>query len=173
MAENVLQDKGMAKSDDRELVAAMATTPIIAAARTIQAFTRESTPGSSLFPLIEALKKKTDAAIAGDVKQIETALLAQAMALDAIFNELASRAASAMGKQPAVLEQCLRLALKAQAQSRATLEAAIIARAARLDAVRQDQALVQGQGPRRSPWTISDPLNAGRPERSPNELLDS
>lgn len=45
------------------------------------------------------------------------------MALNAIFNELARRAANNMGTYLGTTETYLRLALKAQAQSRATVEA--------------------------------------------------
>jgi hypothetical protein len=49
-------------------------------------------------------------------------LMTQAHTLDAIFNELARRAASNMGEYMNAMERYLRLALKAQSQCRATLE---------------------------------------------------
>ena len=52
----------------------------------------------------------------------ETTLTAQAATLDAIFNEMARRAALNMGEYLDATERYMRLALKAQGQCRATLE---------------------------------------------------
>lgn len=49
-------------------------------------------------------------------------MTAQAVALDAIFTELARRAALNMGQHMGATETYMRLALKAQAQCRATLQ---------------------------------------------------
>ena len=53
---------------------------------------------------------------------MEETLTAQAVALDAIFNEMARRAALNMGEYINAAETYLRLGLKAQAQCRATLQ---------------------------------------------------
>ena len=58
----------------------------------------------------------------GDLSEVEATLAAQAVALDAIFNGLAKRAAQNMGSYMGATETYLRLGLKAQAQCRATLE---------------------------------------------------
>ena len=58
----------------------------------------------------------------GDLSAIEDTLIGQATALDSIFNELARRAALNMDGYLPAAETCLRLALKAQGQCRATLE---------------------------------------------------
>ena len=57
-----------------------------------------------------------------DLKHAETTLPAQAATLDAIFNEMARRAALNMGEYMDATERYMRLALKAQGQCRATLE---------------------------------------------------
>jgi hypothetical protein len=49
-------------------------------------------------------------------------LAAQAVALDSIFHDLARRSAANMGQYVEAAETYMRLALKAQAQSRATME---------------------------------------------------
>lgn len=56
-------------------------------------------------------------------------LMTQASSLDAIFTELTRRAGLSMGKHPEAFERYMRLALKAQANSRSTLET--LARVAR------------------------------------------
>lgn len=58
----------------------------------------------------------------GNLKNTESVLVSQAMTLNAIFTEMARRAAINMGKNLEATEAYLRLALKAQNQSRATLE---------------------------------------------------
>ena len=59
---------------------------------------------------------------AGDLSGLEATLAAQAIALDAIFNEMARRAAVNMGEHLGAAETYLRLGLKAQAQCRATAQ---------------------------------------------------
>ena len=70
----------------------------------------------------DALKDMARAVHAGDLRQTETMLLAQACSLESIYAELATRAGKNLGNNIDVSERYLRLALKAQSQSRATLE---------------------------------------------------
>src|SRR6202041_2450779 len=58
----------------------------------------------------------------GNLAGLEETLTAQAVALDAIFNEMARRASANMGEYLSPTETYLRLGLKAQAQCRATLQ---------------------------------------------------
>ena len=60
---------------------------------------------------------------AGDLAPLERMLSAQAQTLNVMFTELARRAGLNMGEHLQATELYLRLALKAQAQSRATVEA--------------------------------------------------
>ena len=62
-------------------------------------------------------------ASAGNLERMERMLSAQAQTLNIMFTELARRAALNMGERLDATETYLRLALKAQAQSRATVEA--------------------------------------------------
>jgi hypothetical protein len=71
---------------------------------------------------MKALRKSVDAVNAGDLSQAEGLLLAQASALNGIFTVLARRAAHFLDSDMGAVDFNLRLALKAQAQSRATLE---------------------------------------------------
>jgi len=59
---------------------------------------------------------------AGDLSELEATLTAQAATLDAVFNEMARRAALNMGQHLDATEKYMRLALKAQGQCRATAE---------------------------------------------------
>ena len=73
--------------------------------------------------LLDSLNEQTKAVIDGDLKRGEAMLTAQAHTLDAIFNNLAFRAAKNMGEYMQACETYLKLALRAQAQCRATWEA--------------------------------------------------
>ena len=76
----------------------------------------------SVNTLVDDLGKQCELASDGDLKRTEAMLTAQAHTLDAIFNSLARRAALNMGEYVNAAEIYMRLALKAQAQCRATLE---------------------------------------------------
>jgi hypothetical protein len=59
----------------------------------------------------------------GDLTFVSAMLASQAVSLDTVFTELARRAAMNMGQYVEATDRFMRLALKAQAASRATLEA--------------------------------------------------
>lgn len=59
----------------------------------------------------------------GDMSDIEATLVAQTITLDAVFHEMAYRSAINMGEHVSATETYMRMALKAQAQSRCTIEA--------------------------------------------------
>ena len=73
--------------------------------------------------LVEALQETTDKTQAGDLSTLEAMLLGQATALQTIFTSLAKRAQKQEYQKN--LEAFLGLALKAQAQSRATISALV------------------------------------------------
>jgi hypothetical protein len=60
---------------------------------------------------------------AGKLGSVHNMLAAQAFSLDALYAEMMRRAMLNLGEYPDAVERYMRLALKAQAQSRATLEA--------------------------------------------------
>jgi hypothetical protein len=64
-------------------------------------------------------------AFKGDMSLASRMYTSQAISLDAIFTEMARRAADNLGSYPQAVERFMRLALKAQAASRATLEALV------------------------------------------------
>jgi hypothetical protein len=69
------------------------------------------------------IKGRTEKAVTGDLNLTSELLISQALSLDGIFTELARRSALNMGDHLDASERYMRLALKAQANSRATLEA--------------------------------------------------
>lgn len=76
----------------------------------------------SLADAVRVIDDTAKAVHGGNLKGAETMLTAQAVALNAIFGELARRSAMNMGGYIGAAETYLRLALKAQGQCRATLE---------------------------------------------------
>lgn len=70
-----------------------------------------------------SIKAKAEASKSGDMAMASEMLTAQALSLDAMFTELARRATMNLGDYPAAAERYARLAFKAQANSRAALEA--------------------------------------------------
>jgi hypothetical protein len=114
------------KPDDEitKVLADMAAGGVVANASLVQRFS-EGTLGKdqiSLEGCIEALTATARATHGGDLKKAETMLVAQASTLNAVFCEMARRASWNMGEHLNATETYLRLALKAQAQCRATLE---------------------------------------------------
>lgn len=83
--------------------------------------TMEGNPGYGDYA--DAYDKICEAAAKGDLAVASELLAAQAMTLDNIFTEMARRMALNMGDYLGATETYARIAMKAQAQSRATLEA--------------------------------------------------
>jgi len=70
-----------------------------------------------------SVQEHTNAAKAGDLGHYRAMLAGQAISLNSIFTEMSRRSALNMGEYMDAAERYMRLALKAQAQSRATIEA--------------------------------------------------
>lgn len=81
-------------------------------------------PGEPRFDdFAKAINGKAGALLEGDVKLASELLVAQALSLDAMFAEQARRSAINFGDYPLAAERYARLAFKAQANSRAAIEA--------------------------------------------------
>jgi hypothetical protein len=103
------------------IVAELGMSSVLANASTARAFSR--TFGEmAITEAVEVLQEKVAAVNANDLKGLEATLTAQAVALNTIFTELAKRASTNMGEYLQATETYLRLAFKAQAQCRATIE---------------------------------------------------
>jgi len=115
------------KGEDRELLLSrVALNPVVRHASTASSYA-SSIFGGSHTPEIEndvkVLREALDKAQKGDKSFASEMLAAQAVSLDAMFTELARRAGANMGEYMGAMETYMRLALKAQANCRATLEA--------------------------------------------------
>jgi len=111
------------ESDARAKARAM-VRPSINAAMVIEAFDGNLLgKDTSIEGLIEALRDSMDRTKGGDLSTVEAMLVGQATALQTIFVSLARRAQLQQSQRN--LEAFLGLALKAQAQSRATITALV------------------------------------------------
>jgi hypothetical protein len=106
----------------------------------------------------------------GDMREPERMLMGQAMALQSIFANLANRAALNMGEHLDATERYMRLALKAQAQCRATLETLAILKNPPLVIARQANVTT---GPQQINNGMAAPSRAREVENRPNELLEA
>ena len=104
-------------------IAALAMDTVTRNAATVHKFSVQHFGATDLLETIDCLRIKTARVCGGNLSEAESILTAQAVALDAIFTELAARAAGNMGQYLNAAETYMRLALKAQSQCRTTLEA--------------------------------------------------
>jgi hypothetical protein len=98
--------------------------PSTTAGSTLHQLYRTISEESNVNGYIEELQHQAQAANAGDLSRSEATLTAQAQTLDGLFHMLTGWALNNAkeGGNPAHFETCMRLALKAQSQSRATVE---------------------------------------------------
>lgn len=93
--------------------------PACAAAKVVRAFNRELTAAHEE-ELVASLRASFEALRTGDMEELESMLMSQAKALEAIFVNLAVWAGSCSPKNQ---ELMMRIAFRAQSQCRATLQA--------------------------------------------------
>ncbi len=126
MAKDKNPDKAPAASPDgksrNRLYADVVLSPYAGNAQTAQTFSIDTLPDSNLMDVLASMQEKAGAVIDGDTAGVEALLVSQAIALDKIFNEMARRAALNMGEHMGATDVYMRLALKAQTQSRSTLQ---------------------------------------------------
>ncbi|MGX5649590.1 hypothetical protein ACWKW4_04945 [Hydrogenophaga borbori] len=103
-------------------IAKVALSGVAANALTARTFAAGTFGNLDVTECVKVLRMRADATHAGDLRHAETVLTAQAATLDAIFIEMARRAALNMGEYMDATERYMRLALKAQSQCRTTLE---------------------------------------------------
>ncbi|WP_116091389.1 hypothetical protein [Sphingomonas crusticola] len=118
---------GVSETDEaarRREIAAQAVDPCVTSSAVVAAFWDE-TGGAAIDPQAgyEAVLEQVQAARDGGLAGAETMLMGQAIALNAIFAEMARRGQAALGRPGIAAERYIRLAVRAQAQCRATVRA--------------------------------------------------
>lgn len=120
-AANSLRIDAQPNVDEKVALARAALRPSVRAAVTTQTFAKQFGE-LDLTALVDELATQAKVANNGDLQRVEAMLVSQAHTLEAIFHEMARRAALNMGEYINAAETYMRLALKAQSQCRATIE---------------------------------------------------
>ncbi len=161
------------------LMAKVAADGIVGNARTVAAFGEPTFGELSLTECAMVLKDTARELNSGDLAAAVTMLAAQAVALNAMFGELARAGQLNLFKAPDYAERMLRLAFKAQGQSRTTLETlaaiknppVLFARQANINNGGQQQ-VNNGTSPHPSPERAQAGAGAGKTENEPSKLLE-
>lgn len=172
------------KSEDRLLTDLIAEGEASNASLALR-FVHDEHGEGSLTDMVASLRAHGEAVNRGDLSAAERLLNAQAVALNTIFSEMARRAALNMSTHLSATEAYMRLALKAQAQTRATLETlaaiknppVVFARQANINNGGQQQ-VNNGAGNRNipragAPAAICESAPTGLLEASDGEWMDS
>lgn len=144
--------------------------PDVASADAIRRFTARTFGDHSLMALVTAMREGCARVNAGDLREVEAMLFAQATALNVLFADLTRRAAANLGDGHTFDAggQLFRMALKAQGQCRATLETLVAAKNPPVFAKQANFGGIQqvNNG-------VAPPSRAGENENAPNELLEA
>lgn len=171
-ATRTLRQVGKTNETREQQIAKIAAAGMLENAATVQAFGKGTLGDIGITEAFHALRERADTVIRGDLSGVEAMLSAQASSLNSIFGELARRAAANMGEYLGATETYLRLALKAQAQSRATLETLATIKAGPVVIARQANI---AHGPQQvnngEPGAVRADARAGNSEPAKNELL--
>jgi hypothetical protein len=174
-ANNVMQITGDEKDRER-LLADLTVEGLFTSAITLQSYSRAVAGDIGITEAVSSLRRTLAAVNGGDLRSAETMLVGQAGALNAIFAELARRAAVNMGEYPDAFERYMRLALKAQAQARTTLET--LANIKNPPVVFAKQANINNGGQQQvnngtAPPQATAHAHAEKPKSAPTELLEA
>ena len=121
---NSLTLKGPVNGLDRDrIMCDLVSQGIVTNAGNAMTFAKAPLGELSLTDMVESLQAAGEAVNRNDLAAAERMLYAQAVTLNAIFNEMARRAALNMGEYPDAVDRYMRLGLRAQAQCRTTIEA--------------------------------------------------
>lgn len=116
--------KQKANQTKEQALSEFKTKPEYTSASIMEAYNEEVEGNDFYFQsVMEVIEKTTEQIKSGDMSRIEEMYLSQAIALEAIFARLARRATTA--EYRAQFQTHMQLALKAQNQSRATLQALV------------------------------------------------
>ncbi len=121
-------------------------------------------------PFAAALGKSAELVNAGNMEDVEATLVSQAVTLNFMFGELSRTAASNMGANPDASERYFRMALKAQNQSRITLET--LSNMKNPPVIYAKQANIAHGHQQVNNGPMPPPLHAGGIPNPPNKLLE-
>lgn len=123
--EYALKVKALPDEDDRTSLARITLAPVYQAIETVKMISNNGMngiTGAGLTELVDQLESLVADASAGDTEQIDAILISQAQTLDALFNHLTRRSVMNMDQYFEAANTYMKLALRAQANCRVTLE---------------------------------------------------
>jgi hypothetical protein len=168
---DVVRIRGTADGNAVSEIARAYLSPAVQAGTVVRAYTRlPDGGGPDVNALVAQLHESVDAAKAGDLREAEAMLISQAQSLSAIFTSLAEKASRQQYLQQ--YEAHLQLALKAQAQCRATLETLAEVRYPRQMQVVRQQNVAVNQQVNGCEHVASNSRARGAEAKSTNELLE-
>ena len=154
---------------DAQRLAEVSLDPAANASAVVQSFNAGTFGKTAISETYEALRDSVRKVRGGDMAGPEALLVTQADSLNAIFTELTRRAALNMGEYINASECYMRLALKAQAQCRATIET--------LAALKNPPIVIARQANiSNGPQQVNNgavPPRAEETSTAPNELLET
>ena len=154
--------------DPAKVSAKVLTGPHVTSASTILKFGKGTVGELNVNNVVAALTDRANAVKANNLGEVEELLTSQATALNMIFAELSRRAALNMGEYLDAAQRYMNMALKAQNQSRMTLET--------LSAIKNPPVVYAKQanianGPQQVNNGTMQPSRAAETEIKPNKLL--
>lgn len=166
---NALNIDGRTGETEARAIARGVLQPTIQAAVTLRVVAADKFPDLPINDLVEELVDQSKTVSAGDMGRMEAMLTAQAHTLDALFHRLTRSGLANIGHNPETTERYMRLALRAQAQVRATAET--------LHEMKHPKpvAFVQQANIAHGPQQVNngtDLPRAGESQKVPNELLE-
>lgn len=168
---NVTRQPGQTKEYQ---LAEIGLSPCAANAHTAALFAKSAFGIIGIGEAVAVMRAKAAKTEAGDLSELEATLTAQAATLDAVFNEMARRAAINMGQHLDATEKYMRLALKAQGQCRATAETLAEIKFPRSATFIKQANIAENQQVNNGQAGIESSTHAGAPEKiinPTNELI--
>jgi hypothetical protein len=170
-SKNTLVTEGQQGKPHERILAELGLSAILLNTTTARIFAKATFGELDLTESVGVMREKARAVQAGNLAGLEETLTAQAVALDAIFNEMARRAALNMGEYISPTETYLRLGLKAQAQCRATLQTLFEMKNPQPVAFVKQANIATGPQQVNNGVATQAPPRAGIPANQSNELL--
>lgn len=164
----VPQKKGKSR---KQLIADIALSGLANGALLVTDYSKSAYGEIGLTECMETLGQKVKSIQGGNLAEVEALLTAQAVSLDAIYTALARRALINIGEHMGAAETYLRLALKAQSQSRATLETLATIKNPPMVIAKQANITSGPQQVNNATHTRAH-ARAGNSETAPNKLLE-
>lgn len=156
---------------EAQVISKAALTPAINAANVVESYQGNILGnGTDFMALVEGLENSTDKVKGGDLSNLEAMLTGQAAALESIFTSMAKRAANQT--QLVQYQAFFGMAMKAQAQSRATISALVNLKYPRQATFVKQANIAHGPQQVNNGTAVEQSTHARETQPQQNELLE-